>query len=207
MNFKVLLITDGIIHPPILGQVALHRALTVLAGVSWEHTRSLEALPSRPGDYAALVLYFHHARISARALAALERFVAGGGGVLAIHSATASFKETPAYFDILGGRFAGHGPVEPFEVRPVSESRLFGDIPPFTVRDELYRYEWRPGIRPHLVVTERGEELPVLWTYRYGQGRVCCAVPGHCAATMRHPTYQEVLRRGLLWVCGRWGEE
>ncbi len=203
MNPKALLITDGIIHPPLLGRVALRRALAALAGFAWEQARSLEVLPSRPRNYAALVLYFHHARISERALEALEQFVAGGGGVLAIHSATASFKETPAYFDILGGKFVGHGPVEHFEVRPVPESGLFGDIPPFTVRDELYRHELRPGIQAHLVAVERGEEVPVLWTYRYGQGRVCYAVPGHCAATMRHPTYQEVLRRGLLWVCGR----
>ena len=40
---------------------------------------------------------------------AFDGFVRAGGGVLAIHSATASFKGSPAYFEVLGGRFVGQG--------------------------------------------------------------------------------------------------
>jgi len=41
-----------------------------------------------------------------------------------------------------------------------------------------------------------------VWTYYYGQGRVCYAVPGHRTETMRDKTYQKILQRGLAWVCG-----
>lgn len=66
--------------------------------------------------FAALVLYFHHKTLSPAALTRLEAYARQGGGILALHSATASFKDCLPYFDILGGRFIGHGKVEPFEM-------------------------------------------------------------------------------------------
>jgi type 1 glutamine amidotransferase len=118
-----------------------------------------------------------------------------------VHSATASFKETLPYFEILGGRFIGHGPVESFAVRPVGKSQVFVGIPGFTVKDELYLHECQPGISIHFETAYQGVQAPIVWTYPYGQGRVCYAVPGHRAGTMFNPVYQKILRRGLEWVC------
>ncbi len=197
----VLLVTDGIFHPPLLARMSLGKTLAKLDGLAFQHSRSLERLPENLARYSALVIYFHHKVLSDSALAALDRFVSHGGGVLGIHSATASFKEQREYHKILGGRFVGHGKVEPFTVRPVSGSDLFAGIPAFTVRDELYLHELQPGIETHFTTEYQDRETPAVWTYRYGRGRVCYAVPGHCAGSMRNATYQEILRRGLIWVC------
>lgn len=196
---NVLLVTDGLVHPPLVGRLALHRALRQVPGFSFRHFSSLEKLPTDLSSCAALVLYYHHRTISAGALERLEEFVRNGGGVLAVHSATASFKETPAYFDILGGRFIGHPPVQRLELRRVRDD-VFGEVEPFTVRDELYFHELRPGVTVHFVVSHQGEEIPAVWTYRYGRGRVCYAVPGHTAASMFNGAYQRLLRRALRWV-------
>lgn len=175
-----------------------------MPGYHIRQVASLEALPGlRLDSFRALVLYFHHKTLSAPALAALERFVHQGGGLLALHSASASFKEEPDYFDILGGRFDHHGPVQVYRVEPaVLASELSGASGSFSIRDELYRHKYDPGNTVHFwVETEQGRE-PLVWTRSYGQGRVCYCAAGHCSATLRHPSIQSIIRRGLGWVCG-----
>jgi type 1 glutamine amidotransferase len=115
-----------------------------------------------------------------------------------IHSATASFKETKHYFEILGGRFIGHGKVEKFKVEKL-ESEIFDGIGDFVVRDELYIHELKSGITVHFTAKHEGKDVPVVWTVRYSKGKVCYAVLGHTTASMKHPAVQEILRRGLAW--------
>ena len=196
---KILLVTDGFFHPPLPGRVTLHRFLHRMDGFSFEHIGSLEQLPADLEQFSAMVLHYHHKTISPSALARLEEFVGNGGGVLAIHAATASFKETLPYFDILGGRFIGHGKVEAFEVRQVKDE-IFSGIGDFVVKDELYLHEMKLDIDVHFVTSHAGQDVPVVWTYRYGKGKVCYAVPGHTSGTMHNRTYQQVLQRGLEWV-------
>jgi type 1 glutamine amidotransferase len=201
MKRSVLLVTDGLWHPPLAGRAALARALAGLEQFSFQHLRVLEALPDPLDGVAALVLYFHHPRLSSKALARLDAFVQGGGGVLAVHSATASFKGTRRYFQILGGRFTGHGQVAPIRVEPTAgENTPFEGIGAFTVTDELYLHDLQPEIRVHFSAAGPGGAVPVVWTYPYGAGRVCYCMPGHRAASVKNPVYQEVLRRALLWV-------
>ena len=199
---KVLLVTDGIFHPPLQARKVLHAALAELEGFEFQHIRSMEQLPGNLKEFSATVIYLHHQKISASALSALDKFVLDGGGVLGIHTATAAYKEQLHYFEILGGRFIGHGPIEPFKVKPITDSEIFNGIPAFTVKDELYIHELQPGITPHFTATHEGQEIPVVWTYHYGQGRICYAVPGHRTETMRNETYQKILQCGLTWVCG-----
>lgn len=205
---KILLVSAGIFHPPLLGRTSLHRALQQIDGLAFVRTPSLENLPGALDGFSALVLHFHHRRISPPAFHRLEAFVQNGGGILAIHAATASFKETQPYFDILGGRFIEHGPVTTFEAGRVKGGPsglnagldLFTGIESFTVRDELYIHELQPGNQIHFIARHEGQDIPVVWTRRFGQGRVCYACPGHRSATMNNPAYQEVLRKGLQWV-------
>jgi type 1 glutamine amidotransferase len=196
---NILLVTEGLIHPPRGGRTAVHQALAHLEGFSFQHVRSLEQLPGDVNSFAALVLYFHQKTITPSALARLDSFVKNGGGILAVHSATASFKDEPHYFEIIGGRFIGHGEVEDFAIRPV-KSDIFAGINEFTVKDELYLHELQPGIEVHFTAQHEGQDVPVVWTYHYGKGKVCYAVPGHTAESMKHPAMQEILQRGLMWV-------
>jgi len=198
---RVLLVSDGFFHPPFLARKVLHKTLAELDGFEFQHVSSMENLPGNFNEFSALVIYVHHKQISVRVLALLDEFVSSGGGILGVHSATASFQEQLHYFEILGGRFIGHGPVALFEVKPVLDSIIFEGMPAFTVKDELYLHELQPGITPHFTATHEGREVPIVWTYRYGQGRVCYAVPGHRTETIRNKVYQGVLQRGLMWAC------
>lgn len=198
---KILLVTDGIFHPPLFGRWEVHRTLAGLEGFTFTHINSLEKLPGHIQDCAAVVVYLHHKVLSEGALSALDRFVADGGGLLGVHSATASYKDAAPFFKIIGGQFVGHGPVEPFEMQPVAgENAPFEGIGSFTIKDELYIHDLQPGIHPHFTAIHSGQAVPVVWTYLYGQGRVCYLVPGHRTESMKHPAVQAILQRGLAWV-------
>jgi uncharacterized protein len=199
------LVTSGLFHPPWRARRVLHQTLQGAAGLTFRHASSLAVLPRLAlEEVGALVLYYHHRTLSPRALAALAQFVSQGGGVLAVHSATASFKRSPHYFEILGGRFTGHGAVEPIRVQPARETDgLFGGLEAFTIVDELYLHELQPGVRVHFVASHQGREVPVVWTQTYGAGRICYVCPGHATATLQNVSVQAILRRGLAWVVGR----
>ncbi|PWH18597.1 MAG: hypothetical protein DDG60_00315 [Anaerolineae bacterium] len=199
MTRLILLVTDGIVHPPLAGRWALDRSLRALPGLRFEQIRSLENLPAEVERFAALVLYFHHKTLSPAALTRLESYARQGGGILALHSATASFKDCPPYFEILGGRFVAHGRVEPFEMVNCGGG-LFDDLPNFTLIDELYLHDFSAEIQVHFMSRHEGRDVPVVWTRHYGRGKICYAGPGHTAGSMNHPVYQDLLRRGLAWV-------
>jgi len=197
---KVLLVTDGLFHPPFFARKVLHNTLSKLEGYTFSRIRSLEKLPEDLDSYAALVIYLHHKKISKPALAKLDSFVAAGGGLLGVHTATASFKKESLYFKILGGRFTGHGPVKQFSISPEGRTDIFSEIPVFEVVDELYIHELQPEIEVHFTAIHKGKEIPVVWTYSYGSGRVVYAVPGHTTETLKNKTYQKLLQQGLKWV-------
>jgi type 1 glutamine amidotransferase len=202
---KILLILSGWVHPPARGRLTLKQTLAELPGYSFDEASSLAEATPVLSAYKAVVLYYHHpkAALTDVELASFRSFVNDGGGVLAVHSATASYKSTPGYFEILGGRFTGHGPIEPIDVKPLqTDGGTFSGIPAFTVRDELYLHELQPDIEVHFAAEHRGESVPVVWTRNVGRGRVCYLCPGHRSESMRHATVRQIVQRGMKWVSG-----
>jgi type 1 glutamine amidotransferase len=208
LTTNILLVSAGFFHPPWLGRFWLRQTLQALPDVRLRQVSSLEELlASGARDYQAIVLYIHQQKISSAALEVLDHFIDQGGGLLAIHSATASFKGKPEYFAILGGRFTGHGPLCELEVRPVKmNDEIFTNIGPFMLNEEPYEHELDPACVVHFDARHpeaktNNLRLPVVWTRFYGQGRVCYCLPGHRSAAMRHPVVREILQRGLNWAC------
>ena len=201
---RVLLVSDGLVHPSLLGRFWLRRGLTSMPSYRFQRVASLEALPGLKAEsFQGVALYVHHETISPAALENLEHFVHRGGGLLAVHSASASFKQEERYLDILGGSFREHGPIERFLVEPVAgQDEIFYTVPAFSVTDELYRHDYDLDNRVHFYTAVGEEHEPVVWTRHYGQGRVCYCALGHTVSTMRHPQVQRLLQRGLMWACG-----
>lgn len=213
MTHNVLLVLDGLVHPTLHSRLWLELGLRALPGYQFRRARSLESLAKvSPARFDALVLYYHHKTLSAPALEAFEAYVRSGGGVVAIHSASASFKSEPRYFAILGGRFVKHGPIEEFELRPThgdphgsgagsdcDPGPCMEGIPPFTIRDELYRHEYDPRVTVHL---NTGDGEPFAWSHNVGAGRVFYLAAGHTFSAVANPHIKEILRRGLAWACG-----
>ncbi|MFZ5918801.1 MAG: ThuA domain-containing protein [Chloroflexota bacterium] len=204
METPILLVSAGLVHPSLPARFWLRRALAARPGYEFRRAASLEVLPGLPpGAFRAIVFYAHHASISPAALESLDDFLQAGGGLLAVHSASASFKAEPRYHDLLGGRFVGHGPVKEFAVQPAApHDEVFGDVSPFSVRDELYRHEYDAANRIHFYTAIDDEREPVVWTRRRGQGRVCYCALGHTASAIHQPPVHRLLQRGLAWVDG-----
>jgi uncharacterized protein len=199
MKKNILLISAGLVHP---GMLARRRLLEIVSGMcTVVQTPSIEgACILRRGMFDAVAVYLHRQKISDDALIAMESFVAHGGGLLGIHSATASFKQSRGWFNLIGGRFLSHEKVIPFTSSSLG-SEIFSPRS-FTVKDELYIHETRPGISVCYSTQKEGNAVPVVWTQNYGKGRVCYIEPGHVAASLEVPEVVKVIKEGLSWVCG-----
>jgi uncharacterized protein len=201
MTASILLVSSGLIHPNWLARRRLSELLAEIPGINIYKAPSLESLLTFPMEnITAIVLYIHHKRISPAALERLESFVAGGGGLAALHSASASFKTEKRYFDLLGGRFTGHGPVKEFRVLPApTTSATFAGIEGFDLRDELYHHEYDSSSQVQFYTPENNVNEPVAWTRSHGLGRVFYCSLGHTAETLLLPGFRNLFKSGLEW--------
>ena len=200
----ILYVSSGIFHPAWPNRLRLRALLARASDYAIREASSLEALTDT--DYAgarAVVLYLHGKEISTPALERLEGFVRAGGGLLAMHSAAASFKQEPGYHALLGGRFTGHGPVGRFLVQPAADAdEVFSVRADFRLRDERYLHETYGDIRVRFTSIVAGESDPFVWTRVHGAGRVCYCAAGHTIASLGQAEVRRILLDGLAWVTG-----
>jgi hypothetical protein len=106
---RILVISDGIVHPSIMARRNFKNFLRGMDGLECVYSSSIEALRTlSDGAFGAVAVYLHRRAISDEALRALEDFVRGGGGFLAVHSASAPFKDARPL--VRGARRALHRP-------------------------------------------------------------------------------------------------
>lgn len=133
---------------------------------------------------------------------ALRDYVRAGGGLLAVHSGTASYQEVAPVREVLGGVFLSHPPqcavtVEPRAGHPLN-ARVDGA---FTIHDEHYQ----------MILDDAGADIflhsrsvhgvqPAGWARTEGRGRVCVLTPGHNPEVWLHPSFQHLLTNALNWV-------
>ena len=202
MKKRILVVSAGFIHPSIPARRGLSAILMARDRIGPTFISDIEELALLADDgFDGIVLYFHRRNISDEALVALDRFVAGGGGLLALHSASASFKKKPRYFDILGGRFVGHGKIEPYTVsRATGASPFFSVIEPFTVTDELYIHQYRDDVTIQYATETKAGSEPVVWTRGHGKGRVCYVSLGHVASVLRNDAVKGIISDALSFI-------
>ncbi|MBU2510200.1 ThuA domain-containing protein [bacterium] len=171
---------------------------------SFEFSSSISRLETLSNkETAVVVLYFHRKEISDSALKALESFVESGGGLLALHSASASFKQNNRYFKLLGGRFTNHGRISSFKVEPESDQgEIFQNITGFETRDELYIHQYTEDITVHFSTETDDHREPVVWTRKLSKGKIVYFSLGHCASVWKHPNVKSIMYQGLDWLEG-----
>jgi type 1 glutamine amidotransferase len=198
----ILLVSRGLFHPHLLARLACRRALERIPGVRITSAPTLRGLANRDlSPYRAIVLYFHEKTIARADLDCLRAYVAVGGGLVAIHSAAASYKQQPAFADLLGGRFSLHGPVARFSVRPSTACGLPGaPLRPFAILDERYRHQMVADVTMDFVSTAGDQPEPFAWRRMFGSGRVFYLAAGHTLAGLSHPSIQSILAAGLHWA-------
>jgi type 1 glutamine amidotransferase len=134
-------------------------------------------------------------------------FIRNGGAYTGSHGASDSFKKSDAYWELLGGRFSGHGGGKYKVVIEDKEHPITKPLEDFEIQDESYRHRYHPKsekLLHHLVRIDRGkEQQSMAWIRDYGKGRVFYTSLGHGRQAWDNPHFQRLLVRGIYWACGR----
>jgi uncharacterized protein len=131
---------------------------------------------------------------------AFVEYVRQGRGLLAVHSGTVAYHETPLLRTLLGGVFKRHPAQCPVTVEPRAGHPLTAGSAPFTVVDEHYFMELDDAEADLFMTTTSQHGTKVGgWTRVEGEGRVCVLSPGHNVEVWLHPSFQALLRNALRW--------
>ena len=153
--------------------------------------------------YDALLIYSNHRAIATSEEKALIDFVAGGKGLLALHSASFCFQNSAAYAGLLGGQFERHGTGE-FTATFVNPSHpVLTGLQPFQAWDETYVHTKLSPDRT--ILMERAEGAgrePWTWVRTQGKGRVFYTAYGHDERVWGHPSFQALMKNAITWAVG-----
>ena len=141
---------------------------------------------------------------------ALADFVAGGGGLVALHTAPVCFDDWAGWGDVLGASWqwgvSGHPPYGPVEATVIADHPVVASVgPAIALDDEIYGGLAMRDVE--VLATARrtpdDDDQPVVWTHRYGDGRVVFDGFGHNDDSIRHPTNARVIQQAVAWVSER----
>jgi putative heme-binding domain-containing protein len=156
-------------------------------------------------DAQVIVAYFWNHHWSAERYKQIDQYLARGGGLVVIHSATIADKEPEQLAQRIGIAFQPgrskyrHGSLA-LTVRPVSHPIVAG-LSKVEFVDESYWPMIGELSRVDVLATadEEGKPWPMIWTFEPGQGRVFGSILGHYSSTFDDPVYRTVLARGIAW--------
>jgi len=155
-----------------------------------------------------IVFYFWNHDWTTARYKQLDAFLARGGGVVALHSATIEDKDPEKLARRLGLAFQPgkskyrHGPLD-LHILSAKQPITRGLKTSHFV-DETYWPMFGKPSRVHVLATavEEDKAWPMLWTYQPGKGRVFGSVLGHYTWTYDDPLFRVLVLRGLAWAAG-----
>jgi hypothetical protein len=130
-------------------------------------------------------------------------FAGWHGGVVA------TMRLSSAYDFMVGGRFVAHpGGFVDYRVEIAGDHEIVAGLGGFDVHTEQYYLHVDPSIDVLATTTFSGEHepaargavMPVVWTRRYGEGRVFVTCLGHFPHELDAQPHRTLLERGLLWA-------
>jgi type 1 glutamine amidotransferase len=147
-------------------------------------------------------------------VSSVDRAVAAGVGLAGCHGGMCdAFRESTQWQFITGGNWVAHpgndGTEYPVHILN-SSSGLTEGIDDFVVKSEQYYLHVDPAVEV-LATTPFPQangyhasnghvDMPVIWTKRWGHGRVFYSSLGHHDDVFDGPEAMETMRRGLLWA-------
>jgi len=141
----------------------------------------------------------------------LEQAVRGGIGIAGWHGGMGdSFRDNTEYQFMVGGQWVQHpgGEVE-YEVNIVDHNDpVTKGIPDFKMKSEQYYMHVDPSNKVLATTTFTGEHMswiagcvmPVVWTRKYGEGKVFYSSLGHVCKDYDVAEALEIQKRGIIWA-------
>jgi type 1 glutamine amidotransferase len=174
-----------------------------------------EDLPERLSDLDGVDLLVVNAAAGSSGSArtgveqALERFLARGGGIFAVHVAVCSLLDLPGWPEVGGAAWVPGRTMHPplgrcwIDIRqaghPVS-ARLFS----FEVVDERYSHlDLRPGSQVLASHAHDGLEHPLVWAREIGGGRVVADALGHGPESYDSTGHRALIAAATGWLTER----
>ncbi|MFG3557079.1 ThuA domain-containing protein [Micromonospora sp. NPDC047557] len=138
----------------------------------------------------------------------LAGFLAGGGNLLAMHSATLAFPRLPSWRATIGASWehgrSHHPPIGPFLARRTGVAHPLADgLGDIEVHDERYTdLRLVDGIDGEALYAheEGGVTHPLVWARTLGPSRVVYSALGHDTRSYESPGHLELLRRITAWL-------
>jgi uncharacterized protein len=213
-KLKALYITGGPYHDFKNLAPLLTSKISEFASVDWEIKWGPEAFKNpdfgRPFDVVVYNMCFDDVDPS---IQNVLKLTSSGKPTVAIHCAVHSFKVSDEWRRLLGEVSRIHDPYQAFSTTKVDPNHpVVKSFPENwqTAGDEMYQTV-EMGPQAHVLLKARspssGKEHMVCWTNQYGQGRVFGTTLGHDMKTAGQADYHRLLSYGLLWVCGKLGED
>ncbi len=196
---KLSCLTQGVIHPSLIAQKALKNWLNSQRNINVQYLSSFDDFKNLTQSKSkVLLLYFHRQNIHESALKALEDYVFQGGGLVALHSVSASFKQTKNFAPFLGGKFKSHYPVQKFVVHSsLLEPQLFSAQQSFELKDEIYTHDFYGEVSVHFYTEFENKNIPLVWSKKWGKGNIVYLSPGHKASSLENPAFQKILLQSM----------
>jgi putative membrane-bound dehydrogenase-like protein len=152
--------------------------------------------------YDALLVYANIDAIAPEHENALLDYVIRGSGVVALHSASDSFRNSERWTQLLGARLQRHDPVTSFGTRIVAPThRIVQGFTAFESADEPYVHS-NHNDRGRTLLEVRESE-PHTWTRTEGKGRVFYTAWGHDERTWSNPGFLDLVERGIRFAAGQ----
>lgn len=121
-----------------------------------------------------------------------------------------AFRQNTEYQFMVGGQWVAHpGNIIDYRVNIRDHGHpITAGILDFDMRSEQYYMHTDPSNQVLATTTFSGDHadwvdgtvMPVVWTRRYGKGRVFYCSLGHVIGDFDVPEAREIVRRGLLWT-------
>ncbi|MCY4018243.1 MAG: ThuA domain-containing protein [Chloroflexi bacterium] len=135
----------------------------------------------------------------------------GGVHVAGWHGGMAdAFRQNTEYQFMVGGQWVAHpGNIIDYRVNIRDQKHpITAGIADFDMHSEQYYMHTDPSNQVLATTTFNGDHadwvdgavMPVVWTRRYGKGRVFYCSLGHVIGDFDVPEAREIVRRGLLWT-------
>lgn len=142
--------------------------------------------------------------------------VASGVGLAGCHGGMCDAFRTDVLWQFMtGAQWVAHPGNDGvrYGVRMVSDDPLVAGIADFEVETEQYYLHVDPAVKVHAVcdfpladgphAANGPVAMPVVFTKRWGAGRVYYNALGHHADVIDHGPAREMLRRGMIWAARR----
>jgi hypothetical protein len=161
-------------------------------------------------EWADVLVFFQRGRWDDDRAAAIDPFLARGGGAVYIHWAVdgrggqEEFAKRIGLASLGGSIRYRHGAMN-IDLKPGKNHPIARNFEGIDLVDEAYWKLTGDPTKLDLIGTsiEDGEPQPTFWTVERGRGRVFVSIPGHYSWTFDDPMFRALLLRGIAWSARR----